>query len=98
MDDYAPLEGLHKLGPWDAIPISSAGKQLNVLARRVADSRDDIALTDEDGKIVALVISPAVLEDLEDELAITRAELRTLKGEEGIPHEDVVREIRGETP
>jgi PHD/YefM family antitoxin component YafN of YafNO toxin-antitoxin module len=92
------LEGLHKLGPWDAIPIPVAGEQLNALARRVADSREEIALTDEDEKIVALMISPAVLEDLEDELAITRAELRTLKGEEGFPHEDVVREIRGEAP
>ncbi|UCM91209.1 hypothetical protein [Streptomyces marincola] len=57
MNDHAPLHGLVRLGPWDAIPFSAAGEQLAVLAQRVADSREEIALTDEDGNIVAIVIS-----------------------------------------
>ncbi|MDT0441426.1 hypothetical protein [Streptomyces johnsoniae] len=94
MDDYAPLEGLHKLGPWDAIPISAADGQLRVLARRVADSREEIALTDENGKIVAVVMSVAKLEDLEDDLAIARNEIDRRDGKEPISHEELVAKLR----
>ncbi|WP_052849884.1 hypothetical protein [Streptomyces avicenniae] len=94
MDDYAPLEGLRKLGPWDVMSIPDAQRQLGAVARRISESRDDIALTDAEDRIVALIINPAVLEDLEDDLALARSELRKLRGEEGVPHEDVLRETR----
>ncbi|UCM86937.1 hypothetical protein [Streptomyces marincola] len=96
MSDYAPLRGLVKLGPWDAIPLSAAGEQLAVLARRVADSREEIALTDEDGAIVAVVISPSKLEDLEEELALTRNEIDRRDGKEPISHEDLVAKLRSD--
>ncbi|MFR9722955.1 hypothetical protein ACL02R_06210 [Streptomyces sp. MS19] len=94
MDEYAPLEGLRKLGPWEVMSIPDAQRQLMPLARRIAESRDDIALVDTEDRIIALVINPSVLEDLEDELAATRAELRKLRGERGIPHEEVLKEMR----
>jgi hypothetical protein len=93
VDDYAPLEGLRKIGPWDAIPISAAGEQLAVVARRVADSREEIALTDEEGNIVAVVISPAKLEDLEDDLAIAQNAVARSEGRAPTPHEDFMKEL-----
>ncbi|UCM88267.1 type II toxin-antitoxin system prevent-host-death family antitoxin [Streptomyces marincola] len=95
MGDHTLLEGLRKLGPWGVMSIPDAQRQLEPLARRVAASREDIALTDAEDTIIALVVSPAALEDLEDELAATRAELRKLRGEAGVPHEEVVRDLRG---
>ncbi|MDT0446800.1 type II toxin-antitoxin system prevent-host-death family antitoxin [Streptomyces johnsoniae] len=94
MSEYAPLRGLTRLGPWDAIPVSAAGEQLAVLARRVADSREEIALTDEEGTIVAVVISPSKLEDLEDDLAVARNEIDRRDGKEPIPHEELVARLR----
>ncbi|WP_159029949.1 hypothetical protein [Streptomyces marincola] len=95
MIDDAPLRGLVKLGSWDAIPLSAAGEQLAVLARRVADSREEIALTDEDGAIVAVVISPSKLADLEEQLALTRNEIDRRDGKEPIPYEDLLATLRG---
>ncbi|MEI5522667.1 type II toxin-antitoxin system Phd/YefM family antitoxin [Streptomyces brasiliscabiei] len=75
------------------ISISAARSQLGDLVRRVADDRETIALTD-DGRVAALLVSPQVMEDLED-AALAVADYRRRKAEgtpgEGIPHEEVRR-------
>ncbi|MGP4013641.1 type II toxin-antitoxin system prevent-host-death family antitoxin [Streptomyces sp. 4N124] len=59
---------------------------------RVAHGRETIALTD-DGRVTALLVSPQLVEDLEDSLAIAEYRRRKAEGtlEEGIPHEEVRR-------
>ncbi len=49
--------------------ISEAALQLDDLVRRVAYRRETIALTDH-GHVAALLVSPHVIEDLEDTLAV----------------------------
>ncbi|WP_052850376.1 hypothetical protein [Streptomyces avicenniae] len=95
MDDYAPLEGLRKLGPWDVMSIPDAQRQLGAVARRIAESRDDIALTDGEDRIVALIINPEVLEDLKAELAFARNEIDRRDGKEPLDGEEVVARLRG---
>ncbi|WP_190232997.1 hypothetical protein [Streptomyces avicenniae] len=95
MDEYTPLRGLVRLGPWDAMPIPDAGEQLQAVARRVADSREEIALTDSDGRIVAVVISLPKLEDLEENLSLARNEIDRRDGKELTSHEDFMKELRG---
>ncbi len=48
--------------------IGEAAPRLEELVRRVAGSRERIALTDE-GRVVALLVAPRVVEDLENALA-----------------------------
>ncbi|WP_030242759.1 MULTISPECIES: type II toxin-antitoxin system Phd/YefM family antitoxin [unclassified Streptomyces] len=74
------------------IPISSARSQLGDLVRRAAHSRETIAITDH-GHVAALLVSPQVIEDLEDALAIADYQRRKAEGTlgEGIPHEEVGR-------
>jgi PHD/YefM family antitoxin component YafN of YafNO toxin-antitoxin module len=74
------------------IPIDEAGPQLDELVRRVAHSRETIALTDH-GHVAALLVSPQVIEDLEDSLAVSDHQRRKAEGTlgAGIPHEDVRR-------
>ncbi|RMI33159.1 type II toxin-antitoxin system Phd/YefM family antitoxin [Streptomyces triticirhizae] len=64
------------------IAISAAGSQLGALVRRAAHGRETIALTDH-GHVAALLVSPQLLEDLEDSLAILQYELREARGERG---------------
>ncbi|XUL90378.1 type II toxin-antitoxin system Phd/YefM family antitoxin [Streptomyces galilaeus] len=75
-----------------AISITAAQAQLGHLVRLVAHNRESIALTDR-GHVVALLVSPHVMEDLEDDLAIADYRRRRAEGtlEEGIPHEEVRR-------
>ncbi|GCB46469.1 hypothetical protein SNL152K_3767 [Streptomyces sp. NL15-2K] len=74
------------------IAISAARSQLGDLVRRAAHGRETIALTDH-GHVAALLISPQVIEDLEDALAVAEYELKKERGTlgPGIPHEEVGR-------
>ncbi|MFJ8719243.1 type II toxin-antitoxin system Phd/YefM family antitoxin [Streptomyces violaceus] len=74
------------------ITISSARSQLGDLVRRAAHSRETIAITDH-GHVAALLVSPQVIEDLEDALAVADYQRRKAEGTlgEGIPHEEVGR-------
>ncbi|SER42003.1 prevent-host-death family protein [Streptomyces sp. yr375] len=74
------------------ITISAARAQLGDLVRRAAHSRETIALTDH-GHVAALLVSPQVIEDLEDSLALADYLRRKAEGtlEAGIPHEEVGR-------
>ncbi|NSC22806.1 type II toxin-antitoxin system Phd/YefM family antitoxin [Streptomyces albus subsp. chlorinus] len=74
------------------IAISAARSQLGDLVRRAAHSRETIALTDH-GHVAALLVSPQVIEDLEDALAVADHQRREAEGtvEPGIPHEEVGR-------
>ncbi|WP_155054015.1 type II toxin-antitoxin system Phd/YefM family antitoxin [Streptomyces blattellae] len=74
------------------IAISAARSQLGDLVRRAAHGRETIALTDH-GHVAALLISPQVIEDFEDALALAEYELNKERGTlaPGIPHEEVGR-------
>ncbi|WDV52282.1 type II toxin-antitoxin system Phd/YefM family antitoxin [Streptomyces coeruleorubidus] len=74
------------------ITISAARSQLGDLVRRAAHSRETIAITDH-GHVAALLVSPQVIEDLEDALAVADYQRRKAEGTlaEGIPHEEVGR-------
>ncbi|MET8036747.1 type II toxin-antitoxin system Phd/YefM family antitoxin [Streptomyces sp. NPDC005345] len=63
------------------IAISAARSQLGDLVRRAAHNRETIALTDH-GHVAALVVSPQLLEDYEDSLAVLQYELRTARGDQ----------------
>ncbi|MEV0641113.1 type II toxin-antitoxin system Phd/YefM family antitoxin [Streptomyces sp. NPDC050619] len=73
--------------------ISEARSQLDDLVRRVAHGGETIALTD--GNVTALLVSPQVLENLEDSLAVADYQRRKAEGTlgEGIPHEEVRRRL-----
>lgn len=73
-------------------PVDEAAARLDDLVHRVASSRETIALTDR-GRVAALLVSPGVLEDLEDDLAVADYRRRKAEGTlgEGIPHEEVRR-------
>ncbi|MGW7519397.1 type II toxin-antitoxin system Phd/YefM family antitoxin [Streptomyces sp. NPDC054796] len=74
------------------ITISKARSELGDLVRRAAHSRETIALTDH-GHVAALLVSPQVIEDLEDSLAIAERERRKAEGAlgGGMSHEEVGR-------
>lgn len=74
------------------VAISKARSELGDLVRRAAHGRETIALTDH-GHVAALLVSPQVIEDLEDSLAIAERERRQAQGstEEGLTHEEVGR-------
>ncbi|MFD4144402.1 type II toxin-antitoxin system prevent-host-death family antitoxin [Streptomyces sp. NPDC058572] len=74
------------------IAISKARSELGDLVRRAAHGRETIALTDH-GHVAALLVSPQVIEDLEDALALSEYERRKAEGTlgEGVPHEEVGR-------
>ncbi|MEV6834921.1 type II toxin-antitoxin system Phd/YefM family antitoxin [Streptomyces sp. NPDC051133] len=76
------------------IALSAARSQLDDLVRRAAHGRETIALTDR-GHVVALLVSPQVMEDLEDALAVAEYQWRKAAGtlEPGIPHEEVRRTL-----
>ncbi len=78
-------------GRMTEIAIGKAGSQLDELVRRVADG-ETIALTD-DGQVAALLVSPQVIEDLEDSLAVADYQRRKAEGTlgPGIPHAEVRR-------
>lgn len=80
--------------PMVRITVSDARSQLDDLVRRVSLGGEIIALTDH-GHATALLVSPRVVEDLEDALAVAerlrhKAE-QTL--EEGIPMIDVRKQL-----
>lgn len=79
------------------IAISQAGAQLDELVRRAADG-ETIALTD-DGRVTALPVSPQVIADFEDSLAVADYQRRKAEGTigPGIPHAEV-RRMLGLTP
>ncbi|MEU1275760.1 type II toxin-antitoxin system Phd/YefM family antitoxin [Streptomyces sp. NPDC005799] len=72
--------------------VSDARSRLGDLIRRAAHNHETIALTD-DGQVAALLVSPQVLEDLEDALVVADYQRRGAEGtlEPGIPHEEVRR-------
>ncbi|WP_415947351.1 type II toxin-antitoxin system Phd/YefM family antitoxin [Streptomyces sp. KLOTTS4A1] len=74
------------------VPISKARAELGDLVRRAAHGRETIALTDH-GHVAALLVSPQVIEDLEDALAISERERRKSEGTlgEGTSHAEVGR-------
>lgn len=74
------------------IEISEARTRLDELIRRAAYGRETIALTDQ-GHVAALLVSPQVLEDFEDALAIADYQRRKAEGTlgPGIPHAEVKR-------
>ncbi|MET9566589.1 MULTISPECIES: type II toxin-antitoxin system Phd/YefM family antitoxin [Streptomyces] len=76
------------------IAISAARSQLGDLVRRAAHGRETIALTDH-GHVAALLVSPQVIEDLEDALAIADYRRREAEGtvEPGIPMAEVRRRL-----
>lgn len=63
------------------IAISEAGSQLDELVRRAADG-ETIALTDA-GRVAALLVSPEVIADLEDSLAVADHQRRKAEGTSG---------------
>lgn len=81
------------------IAISAARAQLGDLVRRAAHSRETIALTDH-GHVAALLVSPQVIEDLEDALAVADYQLRKATGTlgPGIPMAEVRRRLGLEKP
>ncbi|MEO3752297.1 type II toxin-antitoxin system Phd/YefM family antitoxin [Streptomyces sp. B6B3] len=91
MSDDTPPPGLTREGPWETIPIADAQTRLGELAAHVAASRRDVALTDEKGRVVVLLVSPQALEDLEDDLALAQNRLDELDGVEATPHDEFVR-------
>ncbi|MFD9277079.1 type II toxin-antitoxin system Phd/YefM family antitoxin [Streptomyces mirabilis] len=76
------------------IAISAARSQLGDLVRRAAHGRETIALTDH-GHVAALLVSPQVIEDLEDALAFADYQRRKAEGtlEQGIPMTEVRRRL-----
>lgn len=74
------------------VAISAARAQLGDLVRRAAHGHETVALTDH-GQVAALLVSPRVIEDLEDALALAEYELRKARGDRdpGVPHDDVGR-------
>ncbi|NEA99727.1 type II toxin-antitoxin system Phd/YefM family antitoxin [Streptomyces sp. SID13726] len=76
------------------IAISAARAQLGDLVRHAAHGRETIALTDH-GHVAALLVSPQVIEDLEDALALADHQRRKAEGtlEPGIPMDEVRRRL-----
>jgi PHD/YefM family antitoxin component YafN of YafNO toxin-antitoxin module len=74
------------------ITIGAARSQLGDLVRRVSHSHETIALTDH-GHVVALLVSPEAIEELEDALVLTEYKLKNALGElePGILHAEVGR-------
>ncbi|WP_461014619.1 type II toxin-antitoxin system prevent-host-death family antitoxin [Streptomyces daliensis] len=74
------------------IAIGKARSELGDLVHRAAHSRETIALTDH-GHVAALLVSPQVIEDLEDSQAIAERERREAEGAlgEGMSHQEVGR-------
>ncbi|MBA4865369.1 type II toxin-antitoxin system Phd/YefM family antitoxin [Streptomyces sp. PSKA54] len=73
----------------DAYSIKEARDCLDDLVRRATQHGDRIAITDQ-GRTLAVLISPQELEDLEDELAVAEYRLCKANGTfVGIPHEEV---------
>ncbi|MER6558713.1 type II toxin-antitoxin system Phd/YefM family antitoxin [Streptomyces sp. NPDC001027] len=76
------------------ITISAARAQLGNLVRRAAHGRETISLTDH-GHVAALLVSPQVIEDLEDALAVADYRRRKAEGtlQAGIPMSEVRKQL-----
>lgn len=80
----------------DHIGLKEARTRIGNLVRRVAISRERIAITDH-GQVAAVLINPQELADLEDSLALAHYELEKATGTlETVPHDQVVSEAKGE--
>ncbi|MGW4204422.1 type II toxin-antitoxin system Phd/YefM family antitoxin [Streptomyces sp. NPDC004726] len=82
----------------DTYPITEARNKLGALARQVGAEQKHVALTDR-GQIMAVLISPAELEELEYHRVNAEYLARKERGETGpgIPHEEARRRILGDT-
>ncbi|MGW4030658.1 type II toxin-antitoxin system Phd/YefM family antitoxin [Streptomyces sp. NPDC004838] len=82
----------------DTYPITEARNKLGALARQVGAEQKRVALTDR-GQIMAVLISPAELEELEYHRVNAEYLARKERGETGpgIPHEEARRRILGDT-
>ncbi|MBW1601413.1 hypothetical protein JJV70_04685 [Streptomyces sp. JJ66] len=105
--DPAQFDGHVRRGPVDTLSLTDAARQLDAIARYVAQTRDELirrekdgdppaldaeralafaheakalSLTDAAGETVAVVVSPVVLEVLEDALGLLQGELDRQRG------------------
>jgi prevent-host-death family protein len=81
----------------DTYPITEARNKLGTLARQVSAEQKRIALSDR-GQTMAVLISPAELEELEYHRATAEYLARKQRGETGpgVPHEEARRRVLGE--
>ncbi|GAA2780921.1 type II toxin-antitoxin system Phd/YefM family antitoxin [Kitasatospora aburaviensis] len=82
----------------DTYPITEARNKLGALARQVSAEQKHIALSDR-GQTMAVLISPAELEELEYHRVNAEYLARKARGEAGpaVPHDEARRRILGET-
>ncbi|WP_336052173.1 type II toxin-antitoxin system Phd/YefM family antitoxin [Streptomyces sp. CA2R101] len=80
----------------DTYPITEARTKLGALARQVAAEQKPVALTDR-GQTMAVLISPAELEELEYHRINAEYQARKNRGETGpgIPQDEARRRIFG---
>jgi PHD/YefM family antitoxin component YafN of YafNO toxin-antitoxin module len=78
----------------DTLGIAQARANLGDLCRKAATSRERTAITDH-GTVVAILISPQELADLEDDLAIARNRLNEAMGspEPALTQEELLAEL-----
>lgn len=83
----------------DTYAITEARNKLGALARQVSAEQKRIALTDR-GQAMAVLISPAELEELEYHRVAAEYLARKVRGEtgSGIDHEEARRRIFGDAP
>ncbi|MDH6110633.1 prevent-host-death family protein [Kitasatospora sp. MAP12-15] len=81
----------------DTYPITEARNKLGALARQVSAEQKRIALSDR-GQTMAVLISPAELEELEYHRATAEYLARKARGETGpsVPHDEARRQVLGE--
>jgi prevent-host-death family protein len=75
--------------------ITEARSQLGELVRRAAHGRETVELTDH-GHVAAVLVSPHVIEDLEDDLAVAEYRRRKAEGDaSGRMTQEQVRQLLG---
>lgn len=81
----------------ETYPITEARNKLGALARQVSAEQKHVALTDR-GQTMAVLISPAELEELEYHRVTAEYLARKERGETGpgIPHEEARRRVFGD--
>jgi PHD/YefM family antitoxin component YafN of YafNO toxin-antitoxin module len=81
----------------DTYPITEARTKLGALARQVSAEQKHVALTDR-GQTMAILISPAELEELEYHRINAEYRARKERGETGagVPHEEARRLVFGD--
>ncbi|MER6916481.1 type II toxin-antitoxin system prevent-host-death family antitoxin [Streptomyces sp. NPDC000594] len=79
-----------------AYSIAQARERLDALAREVGATGIRVALTGDDGRAVAALVSPADVLELEELRALAAYRDRQALGEQaGVPHEEAVRRVFG---